>query len=62
LGFDAPVIADAVALRAGRQSATAKRKGWSMTSQGKAAIVLGLCVLAALLFIFLTREPWRWFN
>jgi hypothetical protein len=33
-----------------------------MTSQVKAAIVLGLCVLAALLFIFLTREPWRWFN
>jgi hypothetical protein len=33
-----------------------------MTSQVKAAIVLGLCVLATLLFIFLAREPWRWFN
>jgi hypothetical protein len=33
-----------------------------MTSQVKAAILLGLCVLTALLFIFLAREPWRWFN
>jgi hypothetical protein len=33
-----------------------------MNSQVNAAILLALCVLAALLLIFVAREPWRWFN
>jgi hypothetical protein len=33
-----------------------------MSSQVRAAVLLGLCVLAALLLVFASREPWRWFN